>query len=139
MKVLFVCRANVGRSQMAEVIFNSLAGKAHQAVSAGTQVGDDEGQRIGDRPSVVHVLSVLNEIGIDASNNTRMQLTEDLIEEVDVVVSMAEADTLPDFLKNKPEIVYWNVIDPFDQSLDFTRDTRDQLIELVKDLLTRLS
>ena len=47
MKVLFVCVANVGRSQMAEAFFNRIS--AHEATSAGSQVGDKEGQNLRDR------------------------------------------------------------------------------------------
>ena len=138
MKVLFVCRGNVGRSQMAEVIFNSLSDVGHEALSAGTQVRENEGQRIGDRLSATYVIDVLNEIGIDAKNNTRTQLTEDNLKAADVVVSMAETDTLPDFLVNHAETIYWDLADPFEQSLEFTRNTRNRITELVKDLLSRM-
>ncbi|MCL5101750.1 MAG: hypothetical protein M1544_00105 [Candidatus Marsarchaeota archaeon] len=39
MKVLFVCKANVGRSQMAEAIFNKLAKGMAVATSAGVDPG----------------------------------------------------------------------------------------------------
>jgi protein-tyrosine-phosphatase len=123
---------------MAEVIFNSLSSGEHEAFSAGTKLNGNEGQRIGDRPKAGHVIAVLNEIGIDAKNNTRTQITEDMLETADIVVSMAEADTLPDFLKNHSETIYWEVADPFEQSLDFTRNARDQITELIKNLLSRL-
>lgn len=138
MKVLFICRGNVGRSQIAEAIFNSLSRGKHVAISAGTQVYENEGQRIGDKISASHVIAVLNEIGIDAKDNTRTQLTEDMIKNASIVVSMAEMDTLPDFLKDYSKTVYWDLIDPFEQSLDFTRETRDQIAALIKDLLSRL-
>ena len=46
MKVLFVCLANVGRSQMAEAFFNRLS--RHQAGSAGSRVSAQEGQNLAD-------------------------------------------------------------------------------------------
>ena len=138
MKVLFICRGNVGRSQIAEAIFNSLSRGKHEAISAGTQVYENEGQRIGDKISAIHVIAVLNEIGMDVKDNTRTQLTEDMIKNASIVVSMAEMDTLPDFLKDYSKTVYWDLSDPFEQSLDFTRETRNQIAELIKDLLSRL-
>ncbi len=47
MKVLFVCVANVGRSQMAEAFFNRLSD--HQATSTGSRVGHKEGQTLKER------------------------------------------------------------------------------------------
>lgn len=138
MKVLFICRGNVGRSQIAEVIFNSLAGGKHVASSAGTKVGEHDGQRIGDRSSAMEVLLVLDEIGIDARDNTRTQLTEEMLETADIVISMAEVETLPDFIEKYPEVIHWDLVDPFEQSLEFTRTTREKITALVKDLLIKL-
>ena len=47
MKILFVCVANVGRSQMAEAFCNKLS--RHEAISAGSQVGEKMGQILSDR------------------------------------------------------------------------------------------
>lgn len=138
MNILFVCSGNVGRSQIAEVIFNSLAQERNVATSAGTTVKENEGQKLRDMEAASNVLTVLKEIGVDATENTRNQLTPELIEDADVVVSMAEVETLPEYLANSPGIIYWKVADPFNQSLEFTQDTRDEIGNLVKELLKTL-
>lgn len=47
MKILFVCRGNVARSQMTEKIYNTLT-RSHDAQSAGTQA-EFEGETLADR------------------------------------------------------------------------------------------
>ena len=44
--MLFICKFNVGRSQMAEAIFDSLANGKATANSAGVDHGSYEGKRI---------------------------------------------------------------------------------------------
>src|SRR3989344_5808999 len=44
MKILFVCRGNVGRSQMAEALFSNYSN--HKVYSAGTKVYENEGEKI---------------------------------------------------------------------------------------------
>ena len=46
MKVLFICKANVGRSQMAEAIFNNFTMGKASAISAGVDPGSYEGKMI---------------------------------------------------------------------------------------------
>lgn len=123
---------------MAEVIFTSLSEDRHEAFSAGTQVCENEGQRIVDRPSAAHVIAVLDEIGLDVRGKTRTQLTEKMVDDADIVISMAEHDTLPNYINDSPKTFYWNLIDPFEQSLEFTRDTRNQIEKLVRKLLVDL-
>ncbi|MFA7191998.1 MAG: arsenate reductase ArsC [Candidatus Paceibacterota bacterium] len=134
MKILFVCGGNVGRSQMAEAIFNKFTDFKYDTFSAGTTVGIFDGQKLKDRDSSVNVLKVLNEIGIDAKDNIRKNISIDLIEVSDIVISMAEKETLPEYMNNE-KITNWDVQDPFDQSLEFTRDTRNKIELLVKDLI----
>lgn len=139
MKVLFICRANVGRSQIAEVIFNSLAEEKHIAISTGTKVGEKDGQTLRERGGVEKTLTVLNEIDLDVLDNVRTQLTEEILANVDVVVSMIEPNECPEFLKNDTRTIYWKIVDPYKQTLEFTRDTRDKITALVKELLVRLN
>lgn len=123
---------------MGEIIFNSLADKKHSATSAGTQVLEAEGQKLKDRPSASEVLAVLKEIGLDASENTRTQLTPELVERADIIINMAEAETLPGYLIKSPKVQYWDVTDPFDQPLEFTRKMRDRISDSIKALLNTL-
>ena len=63
MDVNFVCRANLGRSQMAQTMFNRLS--RHRITSTGIMVLEMEGQTLAERadvaPSVVLVLELMSE------------------------------------------------------------------------------
>lgn len=123
---------------MAEAIFNSLSKGKHTALSVGTKVGEHEGQKLKELESATNVLAVLREIGIDAENNVRTQLTPEILGKVDVVVSMSEQETIPEYLSNDGRVAYWKVMDPFRQSLEITRQIREQIAGLVQALLESL-
>jgi arsenate reductase len=134
MKILFICSGNVGRSQMAEATFNKLTGYKYDVSSAGTEVGVFEGQALKDLESSINVLKVLNEINLDIKYKMRINVSVELIESSDIVVSMVKKEKFPDLLSNK-KIIYWEVEDPFNKSIVFTRDTRNKIELLVKDLI----
>jgi len=132
MKVLFVCRANVGRSQMAMEFFNRFSKKNH-AFSAGTVVGDTEGKNLDEK-----VMNGMAELGYDLSKNTRKQLTLQMVEEADKIFVMAQKETIPDYLKNSKKTVYWNVPDGKGQPYYFVCKMRDQIKDLVEELVKEI-
>ena len=84
-KVLFVCRANVCRSPMAEAIFNALAadaGVAYEARSAGVAA------LVGE-PIAPYAGAVLEEAGIYYADGHRArQVDEAMLEEAALVLAM---------------------------------------------------
>lgn len=109
MKILFVCRANVGRSQMAEVIYRKKT--SFETASAGTRV-HIENQKISDRPLAKPVIKFMKKEGINVSENCSNQIVESDLDNFDKVVVMAEPETIPDFLKNSSKFIYWDIEDP---------------------------
>lgn len=144
MQVLFVCRGNVGRSQMAEAIFNKVAANSDwKAISAGTKVIDKEGRSVEgellkDRPGAANVVAVMAELGFDVSLAQRNQLTPAMVEEADVVVSMAETDTMPEYLTTSDKVHFWSFPDPKNATLDDTRAIRDTIKTKVLELVDGL-
>lgn len=135
MKILFICNSNVGRSQAAEAIFNSQVTDGEIAISAGTIVNEDHGQILKDRPGAVGMLTALEELGIDAKEKTRTQLTEGLLEDVEVIVVMADRDTWPAYLAKDPRLVVWEV--PLDDiTLESSRIARDLIATHIKETFT---
>ncbi len=122
MKVLFVCRGNASRSQMAEAIFNHLARGKFEALSAGLKPAD----RVSSKAK-----AVLKEIGIEWDGRPKA-LTREMIENADIVVAMCKGD----FPMEKT--IYWDVEDPMGKDLEFYRAVRDEIYRRVKELLNSL-
>ncbi len=114
MKVLYVCRANVGRSQVAMEFHNQI--RPGEATSAGTIV-DIPGQQLKERGEDIEVIEAMKQFDVDMSNNKRTQLTEDMLDKFDHVIMMAEPETVPSYAKNNPKVIYWEVEDIKDKSL----------------------
>lgn len=143
MKVLFVCRGNVGRSQMAESIFNKLAVSDFVSTSAGTKVFNKDGssakgEKLIDRDGAQDVLAVLQELNIDAKNSVRKQVSQEMVEGADKVILMAEDETVPDYIIRNEKVTVWKIDDPKSKGLDDTRKIRDQIKSLVEDLIKEL-
>lgn len=141
-QILFLCRGNVGRSQIAEALFNK---KAHDAglgvvaISAGTKLSGPE-QPIGElSPGIDIVVDAMNEVGIDVSKNIRQSVTPDMVNGVDgVILVVDDRDPIPEYLIDNPKIMArWDVLDPKGQTLDFTRDVRNQIAVFVDALIEK--
>lgn len=140
MKILFICRGNVGRSQMAAEVFKQLNNN-HEILSAGTKVvspttGESRhGQILKDTKGAENTIFVLQERGIDASGNRRTQLNPKLVDWADKIVSMAEQDTIPDYLLNSPKAIFWKIIDPKGTALEAHKQILDQINGLVREFI----
>ena len=138
MKIVFVCKANHGRSQLAEALFNNLSKGKHTAISAGTKIiregVNSEGQAILDP----NVITVMKEVGIDVSENVRNQFTPEMLKEADKVVVMAEPENTPLYLSESEKAIFWNVPDTYNQNVEFVRSVRDKIKILVSDLIAKL-
>ena len=144
MKILFICRGNVARSQMAESIFNKMAENKYVATSAGTKVFNKEGESrdgrlLKDTLGAENVITSMLLIGTDVNNNARTQLTPELLEECNKAIIMAEPETIPDYLKECNKTIYWEVEDPKGMDLENTTKIREQIEVLVLKLLSSLN
>ena len=136
MKILFVCRANVGRSQMAEVIFNKLS-KKHKAISSGVNPEKWEGKTLRETK---YVLPSLKEIDINADENVSKKIKKEMVDDSDkIIVIGVDKETWPDYLKNSNKVEYWNVEDPAHGDMEKNRMVRNQIEEKVKELIKRLN
>jgi protein-tyrosine-phosphatase len=126
-RVLFVCLHNAGRSQMSQALFEQAAGGAHEARSAGTTPGD----RV--HPEVV---AVMRELGIDLADRRPQQLTTELAEWADVVVTMGCGDECP-YIPGK-RYLDWDLPDPRRMPVDQVRVIRDEIADRVRALAAEL-
>jgi protein-tyrosine-phosphatase len=131
MKILFICKANVGRSQMAPALFNMLS-KKHNSIGAGTHVKEKEGQPLHE-----FVVKCMTELGYDLSKNSRKQLTSEMVKESDKIIVMTEKENLPDYIDMK-KVAFWNIEDAKDMSYKFHCKIRDQIKTLVEKLVKEI-
>jgi arsenate reductase (thioredoxin) len=124
-RIIFACRHNAGRSQMAAAFFNRLADPAKaQAVSAGTTPADS-----------VHpeVASVMTELGMDLSSAKPQRLTADLAAGVGHLITMGCGEECP-YLPGV-EVHDWALEDPKGKPIEKVRSIRDEIRERVKELV----
>ncbi|MDO8537812.1 MAG: arsenate reductase ArsC [archaeon] len=133
MKILFVCRANIGRSQIAEAFFNKLS-KKHKAISAGAQVDEDNGKVLIE-PKVIEPMK---EIGFDISKNKQKQVTQKMIKEADKIICMAKKEELPDYLKKSNKLIFWKVENAKGKDYAFHCKIRDQIKKKVEELVKEI-
>ena len=122
---------------MAEAIYNRLTNSAN-ASSAGTRV-DGVGETLsefGQRPEVVSfTLDVMRDAGYDIGNKRQTQLTQDMLRDYDLVVSMAGKRYTPRWLSNAPNYEYWKITDPKGRSYAVTKHAKDEVARKVRDLV----
>lgn len=123
---------------MAEHIFNKLAVGQHTASSCGTSVNDKEGQKIIDLEGAAKVVTLLKDLAIEIGEAERKQMTSEMLEETDKIVLMSNDETVPAHLHKNKKVIYWDLPDPKEMSLEDTGKVRDQIVGSIKDLLSNL-
>lgn len=134
MNILFVCRGNVGRSQMAEGLMKRLVGNLHEISSAGTKLSGPS-QRLEELPLAENLIECMKEVGIDVSKSFRKEITPEMAEKADMIILVVDVDDpVPEYLASGSRTVRWTVNDPKGKDLDFHRKVRDQISDLVNGL-----
>ena len=125
--VLFVCVHNAGRSQMAVGFMEHHANGNVRVLSAGSAPKDSI------NPIAVQAMA---EVGIDIANNQPKVLTNEAVQESDVVITMGCGDTCPFYPGKRYED--WVLDDPAGQPIEKVREIRDEIETKVKNLLKEL-
>jgi arsenate reductase (thioredoxin) len=131
-KVFFLCTGNSVRSQMAEGLLNALGSGQWQAQSGGIL------------PSYVHPLAirVMEEIGIDISQQTSKSMDPFINEKFDYVITLCDhaAQFCPTFL-GQGKRLHWPLEDPaaaigtIEERLVVFRRIRDEIKRKIEELL----
>ena len=141
MRILFICRGNIGRSQMAEAFFRAMSNK-NQAASAGTHSREDgvEGTELGW--GKWNTPDAMLELGIDVSKNKSKQLTPEMTRDFDrIIVIMTKAESeilLPDYAKNSGKVELWEVEDGRYRDRQYTFEIRDLIKKRVEKLVKEI-
>lgn len=123
--VLFVCKHNTGRSQMAEAYLRHFAGDSVDVASAGTIAADKPD------PGVVAVMA---EDGIDIANARPKLLTDEAAQHAKLIITMGcDVQGVPRIDDD------WGLPDPKGQSSERVREIRDMVKAKAQALATALS
>ena len=119
-RVLFVCRHNAGRSQMAAAYWERLGGEARSA-------GSEPASRLH-----AAVVEVMREVGLELGERTPRRLEDADGRWADVVVTMGCGDACPVIAGKR--YVDWDLEDPAGRHSDDVRRIRDEIARRVEGL-----
>lgn len=129
-KVMFVCKRNSCRSQMAEGFAKTLGKDKIQVTSSGL-----EASRV--HPTAIEVMS---EIGIDISHQTSDPLSNFKADDYDAVISLCGCGVnLPPEWVTQEIFEDWQLDDPDGQPIETFHRVRDEIKERVINLINKLS
>ena len=128
-KVLFACRENACRSQMASAFAQFLAGDKLEVLNAGSKPAGKV------NPDMV---KVMHEKGIDMGFRIPRKI-EDVIsvDSPEFIVTMGCGEECP-FVPGA-RMIDWDLPDPAGKSIEFMRDVRDNIEKSVQDLIKEIT
>ena len=144
-KILFVCNANVVRSQMAQAFYNHFT-KTQNADSAGVNaekystdeiptVADFDAHLVAKNLDPLAVIDLMREKGIEVGASQRTQLTKGMLRDYDLVINIANRNQTPDWLKGD-NVVWWKIEDPHAESRELAKLACDEVEKRVKKLIS---
>lgn len=125
--VLFLCTHNAGRSQMAMGFFKDVAGDRATVYSGGSEPANEVNAA---------AVAAMAERGIDIGGELPKQWTMDMLEAVDVVVTMGCGDSCPVLPGRRYQ--EWVLPDPAGLPLADVRSIRDDIERRVRALADEL-
>lgn len=126
--VMFVCKKNSARSQMAEGFAKHLGAGKIQVTSSGLEASQV-------RPEAI---ATMKEAGVDISHQTSKALSDFSPEDFDVVISLCGCGVnLPPEWLTREVFADWQLEDPAEQPEIFPR-VRDEIRERVAQLIESL-
>lgn len=129
--VLFICRRNGGKSQMAAGLMHKHAGDRIEAHSAGTDPGEAINQLSAES---------LLEVGVDITGEYPKPIDSELLDSVDRVIILGREAKLPVF--DGVNVEYWDTDEPSERGIDGIermRLIRDDITDRVQQLAADLA
>lgn len=127
--LMFVCKKNSRRSQMAEGFARTLGKDKIAVTSSGLETSQVD-------PTTVQVMS---EVGIDISDQTSKPLSDFNSQNYDAVISLCGCGVnLPENWVLREVFQDWQLDDPEGQPIETFRRVREEIKERVASLLSKL-
>lgn len=124
-KILFACRENACRSQIAAAFAQNLAGDKVEVLSGGSTPADEINQKM---------VKVMEEKGIDLAFQRPKSIKDAILHvKPDTVITMGCGEDCP-YIPGAEE-QDWDLPDPADKPIDFMRGVRDKIFNKVTQLL----
>ncbi len=128
-RVMFVCKKNSRRSQMAEGFARTLGSGVIEVASSGLEASKVD-------PKTVEVMA---EIGIDISHQTSKPLSDFKADDYNAVISLCGCGVnLPEAWVLREIFQDWQLDDPEGEPIETFYRVRDEIKERVASLLTKL-
>jgi arsenate reductase len=128
-KLLFACRENACRSQMASAFAQYLAGDKLEVINGGSQPADKV------NPDMV---TVMHETGIDMAFRVPQSIESAISSTIpQYIITMGCGEECP--VVPGAQIRDWDLPDPAGKPLDFMREIRDEIENRVKNLINELT
>lgn len=129
--VLFICKYNNGRSQVAEAFFNNLTNK-HRAISAA-------GSSVGKGINALDIKLMKERFDIDLSGQFPKYPTNDLLKSADKIVIVCDPEDcilIPKSYVDKAEHWYIPELDgrSVEEKVKIMEDIKQKVKELISDL-----
>lgn len=94
----------------------------------------DNNENASLHPTVIQCMS---EVDYDISSRTRKQLNIEMVNKADKIIVMTHKKNLPSYV-TMSKVTFWNIENPKDTPLEFHRKVRDQIDNLVQQLLKEI-
>ena len=128
-KILFACRENACRSQMASAFAQYLAGDKFEVLNGGSEPAEKI------NPDMI---KVMHEKGIDMAYRSPQSIDAAISDSnPEVIVTMGCGEECP--LVPGARMIDWDLPDPAGKPLDFMRQVRDEIEHKVKGLINELA
>jgi len=125
-RVMFVCKKNSCRSQMAEGFARHLGEGKISVTSSGLEASEVNSTAV----------EVMSEIGIDISSQTSKALSDFQPQDYDIVISLCGCGVnLPEAWVLREVFQDWQLDDPADQPIETFHRVRDEIKERVETLI----
>ena len=125
--ILYLCNHNAGRSQMAAAFTAQLGQDQIIVMSAGSTPSAEVN---------AVAIQAMAELGIDLTQEYPKPITEEVIRDADVVITMGCGDACPVYPGKRYED--WELADPAGQPIELVRDVRDGIEQRVRRLMAEL-